>query len=140
MLALSLLLALGGSASAEVLWCEDDPIITVEGRTVHLVSRFAQTDLAAVRGPVLYEVAVPSNVGRVQVRLLPSPVADRVTVAYSLDPWSGDGELPMAVRVTVSATRDFPTWVRVFGPAIGEPFTASGHSNQATRISLELGN
>jgi hypothetical protein len=136
-LALSVLLALGGLASAEVLWCEDDPILTVEGRTVHVVSRFAQTDLASVTGPVLYEVAVPSNVGVVHVLTLPSPVADRVIVKHSLEPWSWEGALPMVVRVTVSAKSDFPTWVRVFGPAV-EAFTVSGYANSATQISLEL--
>jgi hypothetical protein len=137
-LAFSLLLVLGDGASAEVLWCEDDPILTVEGRTAHLVSRFAQADLASVTGPVLYEVAVPSNVGAVRVRTLPSRVASRVTVTHSLDEWSWEGGLPMSVRVTVSATSDFPTWVRVFGPAV-EPFTVSGYSNSATQISLALG-
>jgi hypothetical protein len=132
-----MLLVLGGDAAAEVLWCEDDPILTVEGRTVHFVSRFALADLASVHGPVLYEVAVPSNVGKVHVLTLPSRVADRVTVTHSLDPWSWEGGLPMVVRVTVNASSNFPMWVRVFGPAV-ETFTVSGFSNSATQISLAL--
>lgn len=137
-LTLAVFLGLGGRASAEVSWCEDDPILTVEGRTVRIVTRFAMADLASVTEPVLYEVAVPSNVGRVRVLSLPSPVGGRVVVTHSLEPWSGSGVLPIRVRVTVSAASDFPTWVSVFGQAVEAPLTVGGESNVATVIDLSL--
>jgi hypothetical protein len=136
--ALSALFALGGRAAAEVLWCQDDPILTVEGRTVNVESRFAMADVASLTEPVLYEVFVPSNVGEVLVVHLPSPVASRVTVTHSLEPWSRKGDLPMVIHVTVTATRDFPTWVSVFGPAVEGPFTVSGSSNTATLVSFGM--
>ena len=94
MLALSLLLALGGSASAEVLWCEDDPIITVEGRTVHLVSRFAQTDLAA---PLRAAIA---SLGSAEVEQL------KVRVFETLAPYADGSTFKLAaVPLCASAVR-----------------------------------
>ncbi len=128
---------LASPAWAGSSWCEDDPIVLVEGRQVKIVVGFEGGYLSALTGPIAFQISVPANVS-VDVH---TPryhwVQEQVTVSRTLDPWSGTGDIDVVVTVNVAARVTFPTVVNVSGGSV-DRFSVGGTSNAVSSISLEL--
>ncbi len=137
LLALSIAPAFGATADAGAKFCEDDPIIIVEGREARVTTAFLQSYLETLTGPVRIEVIVPSNV-TARIVELPSIVPSTVVLARSDDRWDGRGDIEVDVKITVNATARFDTVTTVTGPAVRSPFTVDGRSNHTTKIELHF--
>lgn len=129
-------LAVGPVADAGVQWCEDDPIVTVDGRRFEMVTGVPQENLASLVGPIHYFVAVPQG-AVVTVVYPPAAIPSKVTILRVLRPTEGD-EMTVKVAVHVRATESFEFRTRVFGPAIKEPFEVFGQSQRPKSFEVRL--
>lgn len=138
-LVLAISFTVSTTANAGVLWCFDDPIVTVEGREFQMITGFPASELGSLVGPVNYFVRVPAN-AKVTVAYPPSLVPSKVYIVRTGDRWSGDaaGELSVQVTVLVLAKTQFEFRTNVFGPAVGTAFTVSGRSNFPTTFDVDL--
>src|SRR5256885_6366833 len=98
---------LGAGASASPQWCEEDPTFVVNGALVDVSTTFAYEYAASVKGPVEFELLVPSNVVAAVVSL-PGTVPVSAKIIRSL---SAPGRIfvPAVDKVTRFATLRFPT-------------------------------
>lgn len=137
--ALAITFTVGTTANAGVLWCFDDPIVTVEGREFQMITGFPASELSSLVGPVSYFVRVPAG-ANVTVAYPPSAVPSKVYIVRTGDSWAGDadGELEVEVTVLISAKTQFEFRTTVFGPAVGTAFTASGRSNFPKSFDIDL--
>lgn len=136
---LAITFTVGTTANAEVLWCFDDPIVTVEGREFQMITGFPASELSSLVGPVTYFVEVPSNVS-VTVAYPPSAVPSKVYIVRTGETWTGDADDDLGVKVTVLvlAKTQFEFRTNVFGPAVKKPFTVSGRSNLPQSFDVNL--
>lgn len=140
-LALAISLTAGIVANARgVEWCEDDPIVTLDGRQFQMVTGFPASGLDSLVGPVVYRIEIPANVENVTVAYPRSVVPSRVEIVRTLAPWIRGSADMIKVKVTVSvnATATFDFVTTVFGPAVEAPFSVSGTSNESQRFGVAL--
>src|SRR5438876_12064697 len=52
--------ALGATATASPQWCEQDPVLLVNGALVDVTTTFPAEYLSAIKDPVAFELLVPS--------------------------------------------------------------------------------
>ena len=111
---------LGAGASASPQWCEEDPTFVVNGALVDVSTTFAYEYAGSVKGPVEFELLVPSNV-----------VAGVVSLP---------GTVPVTAKITRSlpATASFATSTRITGTYLWLSSKAAGKSNTTTKVSVTL--
>lgn len=137
---LAVSLTAGITADAGWDWCEDDPIVTIDGRQFQMITGFPASQLDSLKGPVRYVVEIPSNAVNVTVEYPPSTVPSKAYIVRSLDEFTGTAADAMTVRVsvTVMATAEFGFVTRVFGQAVKSPFSVDGKSNKWSRFKVSL--
>jgi hypothetical protein len=117
-------------AEAGVLWCADDPIISVNGK---LISVTVNVPFENVRDVASIDTVfhVPSNVHASLVYngiLFP----EHTTIVADQKAWDGQGKMKVPVDVTfMSKGKPFPTGVKVLD-ATGVPVWYDGISNKTT--------
>jgi hypothetical protein len=131
-------LALGANADAGVQWCEEDPVFIVNGAIVDVTTAFPADAISSIKGPVAFELLVPSNAVAAVVAL-PGAVPMTATITKSL-PATGLLSLgvPVVVKVTVKASKSFETRTKVTGTYLGLSSTVYGKSNRTTRVNYTL--
>ncbi len=129
--------ALGTSAVASPEWCQNDPVLVVEGRQVHIVTAIAWSDVGKVTGPLSYEISLPANVHASVATPNGPALQSSVTIVRTTEEWSGGG-IPVTVRLTVSATEAFPTTVTVSGPGLDTTLTTQKSSSEPATIQFTL--
>lgn len=100
-------------AAAGAKWCEDDPVISVNGRVAHVTVGFSSDDLPTVNGKISYYVVVAqsylaSTVVDASMAALPTdmivyPVADE-----TMKQWWGD-KIKVTVFAHVPGKKSFST-------------------------------
>lgn len=128
---------LGGVASAEPMWCEEDPVFVFKGKVVDVVTGFSGEHVPKIKGSILFELELPSNAGTAVGIGAAIQVPQEVRITYTLPPYDGVGAMPVLVHVTVIATEDFATRTRVTGSAEGL-FFVDGRSNARVMIPLRF--
>ncbi len=128
---------MGGVASADPIWCEEDPVYSFGGRTVDVTTGFESTYLDAISGPILFELELPTNAPPAVALGVAVRVPQQVRISYTLPAWAGQGEIAAIAYVTVSAKADFDTRTRLTGTTDIVAIVA-GRSNQRTVIPLHF--
>ena len=100
-------------AAAGAKWCEDDPLISVNGRTAHVTVGFSSDDLPKVNGKITYYVVVAqsylasttvdSSMAMLPTEMFVYPVADD-----TMRQWWGE-KIKVTVFAHVPAKRAFAT-------------------------------
>ena len=125
-LALSLMAQALPAAAAELEWCSEDPIITVNGTVLNMETKM-QTAAANVVG-VAYVVTVPKGAD-VTVDNSNQAIPATVQIRYA-------GEENVRTQVTVTSAKSFAIVVTIVG---GErPTVRTGVSNRMVRLSTQL--
>ena len=139
LLAFALLVTMlsAGKADAGFEWCSEDPTFLVNGNLVDVSTMFPAAYVDHIKGPVVFELLVPSNTIALVVSL-PGRVPLVGKVSKTLPRWWGLIGLPVIVRVTVTATTSFQTRTRVTGTGLFLTTTVNGQSNQVTIASYRL--
>lgn len=141
--AMLVMLAPQSTAVAGPDWCEEDPIVVVDGYVADLVAGYDGAYRASITGAIRYEVHVPVNVSSTRSYIVPGTVEQEVVFVRSLPAWSGSGGLPMTVKVSVPSTVDFLTRLTVttFG-GLGQQVivrdTVYGTSTTGITVSFDL--
>ena len=128
---------LGLDADAGVQWCEEDPTFVVNGAIVDVSTTFAYTYASSVKGPVQFELLVPSN-ALAAVVSLPGTVPVTAKITRSLPASWGLLAVPVVVKVTVPASASFDTSTHVTGTYLWLSSTVKGKSNVTTKVSYTL--
>ena len=136
--AIVLVLAVASPGGAGFDWCEDDPIVTVDGRQFQMITGFPASQLGSLHGPVRYSIELPRNVQTVTIEYPPSRVPSHATYQRTLPAYSGGGDMDIKVTVRVNASARFDWVTRVFGAAIEREFAEGGRSNESQRFGVEL--
>jgi len=131
-------LALGARASASPQWCEEDPVFVVNGSLLDVSTVFPAEYTSAVKGPVAFELLVPSNAVAAVVAL-PGDIPMTAKITRSL-PAGGLLSLgvPVVVKVTVTASKSFDTKTKVTGTYLWLSSTVDGKSNVTTFVRYTL--
>lgn len=129
--------AQGKYASAGPQWCEEDPTFLVNGALLDVTTTFAYEYASAVKGPVAFELLVPSNVTAAVVSL-PGSVPATARITRSLPAYWGLVAIPVVVKITVPANASFDTQTRVTGTYLRLSTTVIGKSNVTTYVSYSL--
>ena len=139
LLAFALLVTMlsAGKADAGFEWCSEDPTFLVNGNLVDVSTMFPAKYVEHIKGPVVFELLVPSNTIALVVSL-PGRVPLVGKVSKTLPRWWGLIGLPVIVRVTVNATTSFETRTRVTGTGLFLTTNVNGQSNQVTTASYRL--
>jgi hypothetical protein len=100
-------------AAAGVKWCEDDPLITVNGRTAHVAVGFSTDDLPKVNGKITYYVIVAQSylAGTTidaSMAALPTEVHVYPVADDTMKQWWGE-RIKVTVLAHVPAKRSFST-------------------------------
>jgi hypothetical protein len=130
-------LAQGKYGVAGPQWCEEDPTFLVNGALLDVTTTFAYQYASTVKGPVAFELLVPSNVTAAVVSL-PGTVPATAKITRSLPAYWGLLAVPVVVKVTVPATASFDTQTRVSGTYLRLISTVNGKSNVTTYVSYSL--
>jgi hypothetical protein len=130
-------------ALAGVQWCEQDPVVVINGTPVDIVSKLPYAEIPNVSGSVLFHVELPANTLLATAIVLPAQLPQEVRITRSLPAWSGLGQMPAVVHVTVRATTDFETRTTVtgttwWGGKLKLSATTVGRSNSTTTIKFTL--
>jgi hypothetical protein len=126
-----------GKADAGFEWCSEDPTFIVNGNLVDISTMFPATNVEHIKGPVVFELLVPSNTIAAVVSL-PGRVPLVGKVSKTLPRWWGLIGLPVVVRVSVTASTSFATRTRVTGTGLFLTSSVNGQSNQVTTASYRL--
>ena len=126
-----------GKADAGFEWCSEDPTFLVNGNLVDVTTTFPAKYIDHIKGPVVFELLVPSNAVAAVVSL-PGRVPLVGKVSRTLPRWWGLVGLPVIVRVTLNATASFETRTRVTGTGLFITSNVNGQSNQVTTASYRL--
>lgn len=127
----------GTGARAGVQWCEEDPTFLVNGALLDVSTIFPASYISSVKGPVAFELLVPSNVTAAVVSL-PGTVPVTAKITRSLPAYRGLLSLPVVVKVTVPASASFDTQTQVTGTYLRLTTTVKGKSNVTTNVSYYL--
>jgi hypothetical protein len=113
LLAVAVVVLSAQPAAAGVKWCEDDPVITVNGRTAHVTVGFSTDDLPKVTGKITYYVivaesylagtSVDASMAALPTDVYVYPVADD-----TMKQWWGE-RIKVTVFAHVPAKRSFAT-------------------------------
>ena len=100
-------------AAAGVKWCEDDPVITVNGRTAHVTVGFSTDDLPKVTGKITYYVVVAESFMAgtsvdASMAALPTDVYVYPVADDTMKQWWGE-KIKVTVFAHVPAKRSFAT-------------------------------
>ena len=123
-LALLLVLILGSTvAYATFHWCPDDPVLSIDGREVHVIIGVPDQFVDLVKGPVHVQVYVPRNV---EAEVIDTGdgfngKGERVTIVPNGEPVEpGDAiEFKVKARVQTNDSEGFPVAVLICGPGSG---------------------
>jgi hypothetical protein len=120
-------------------WCEEDPVFIVNGALLDVTTAVPADSLASLRGPIEFELLVPSN-ATAAVISLPSNIPATAKITRSLPASWGllSVRVPVVVRVTVPANASFDTTTRVTGTYLWLSSTVWGQSNVTTKVSYTL--
>jgi hypothetical protein len=131
-------LVMGLDANAGVQWCESDPVFSVNGALVDVTTAFPAAYTGSLKGPVAYEVLVPSN-ALAAVVSLPAAVPTTAKISPVL-PATGLLSLgvPVIVKVTINASAAFDTKTQVTGTYLWLSSTVWGKSNVTTQVQYTL--
>jgi hypothetical protein len=97
-------------ASAGVTWCEDDPLIVVNGRHLHATVGFDAANLPYLKGKITYVLVVAESYAAVtsidgSMASLPTDVYKYVITDDEMTTWKGD-KMKLAVVVQIRAQHD----------------------------------
>lgn len=130
-------LLLGSDAVAGPQWCEEDPVFVVNGAILDVTTGVPASYLSTLKGPVEFEVLVPSNAVAAVVTL-PSTIPSTAKITKSLPATLGLLSVPVVVKVTVPASASFDTRTKVTGTYLWLSSTAWGKSNVTTQVKYSL--
>ena len=131
-------LALSAGATASPQWCEDDPVFVVNGALVDVSTAFPAEYRSTIKGPVAFELLVPSNAVAAVVSLPgETPMTAKITRSLPANGLLSIG-VPVIVRVTVPASESFDTRTSVKGTYLWLSSTAYGKSNVTTQVRYTL--
>src|SRR5438270_9629729 len=99
------------SAGAEEDWCDDDPLISVQGRTLDIQVGVPVSKVSQVRS-VDIVVTVPKNVSAKVVSSGPL-FKDNIQFVHTNQNWDGISKINVAVQTRVNATGSFNTTMMV---------------------------
>ena len=123
-------------ANAGVVWCAEDPILSFSnGTKLQLLVQYDVAQSAAVTGPVVWSIQVPSNAGAIVVTV-PSNAAHRESVAlsYTGGKWGGGtNDIQIHATARVGAVYTFALVLAVNGDTSTSPM--QGYSNEALTIA-----
>ncbi len=105
---------LSGAAWAGPVWCEEDPEFIVNGAAVDVTTFIPASYASTITGSVNFDLQVPSNVVAAAVSL-PGYVPVTATVSRTLAPYSGIGQIPVVVTVTMNTSERFDTYTQITG-------------------------
>ena len=132
------MLATGSYGMAGPQWCEEDPVFVVNGALLDVTTAIPANELAHLKGPMQFELLVPSN-SVAAVVSLPSTIPATAKITKSLPATSLLSlSVPVVVKVTVSATTSFDTSTQVTGTHATLITTVWGKSNSTTKVSYKL--
>jgi hypothetical protein len=129
--------AQGKYVTAGPQWCEEDPTFLVNGALLDVTTTFPYQYASAMKGPVAFELLVPSNVTAAVVSL-PGTVPVTAKITHSLPAYWGLLAIPVVVKVTVPASASFDTQTQVTGTYLRLSSTVNGKSNVTTYVSYSL--
>ena len=129
-------------AAAGAKWCEDDPVISVDGRVAHVTVAFFTSNIPRLSGKIAYEVYVaPSYVSTTTVdatlAFLPTTTAVYPLTDDSMKKRWGDG-VKVVVRSYVPSSKTFPTITTVTDFAGAQIERRNGHSNAWVEVAFTL--
>ena len=130
-------LVLSGNASAGPEWCEEDPVFVVNGALLDVTTTFSADYVSSLKGPVQFELLVPSN-ATAAVVALPGTVPSTAKITRSLPASWGVLAVPVVVKVTVPAAASFATSTTVTGTYVWLSSTVEGRSNVTTNVKYTL--
>jgi hypothetical protein len=112
-LALVLVVLSAAPAAAGAKWCEDDPLITINGRTAHVTVGFSSDDLPKVNGKITYHVVVAQSYLALttvdaSMALLPTDVFVYPIDDETMRQWWGE-RIKVTVFAHVPAKKSFAT-------------------------------
>jgi hypothetical protein len=129
---------LGLDADAGVHWCEEDPVFMVNGALVDVTTAFPAGYAETIKGPVAFELLVPSNAIATVVSLPGAvPMTAKISKVLPADGLLSLG-VPVVVKVTIKSTHSFETRTKVTGTYLWLSSTAYGESNVTTQVRYTL--
>lgn len=130
------LLVSGQLALAGEKWCEEDPILTIDGRTVDYTASFPSSNIDGTT--VNWTFHIPSNVvvaSAITPPAVGSPaIPSTVVIVRDLAAYSVLAEAPVITTVTFTASGSFPTSTSVRSVDASWA-TYAGRSNKALTFS-----
>lgn len=134
------MLVSGQLALAGEKWCEEDPVLTIDGRTVDYTASFPSSNLGGTI--VNWTFHIPSNVLVASAITPPaagSPdIPSTVTIVRDLPAYSLLADATVVTTVTFTASGSFATSTAVQG--LNASWTTySGRSNKALTFSTSYG-
>lgn len=110
-LALLVLSLTSSPASAGVVWCEDDPLITVNGHHLHATVGFDAANLPYLKNKITYVLVVAQSNDAVasidaSMAALPTDAFKYVITDDQMITWLGD-KMKFAIYVQMKAQRDY---------------------------------
>lgn len=89
-------------ASADVLWCKNDPLISIDGAIVDLSTSIPLKYVPLVNGPIRYEIKTPKTTSRkVILNDLGYNLHGSEVIFTDGNGTVNDGEVPVAVHVSI---------------------------------------
>jgi hypothetical protein len=112
-LALVLVVLSAEPAAAGAKWCEDDPLISVNGRIAHVTVGFSSDDISKLSGKITYHVVVAQSylattIVDASMATLPTDVFVYPVPDDTLKQWWGE-KYQVAVYAHVPARKNFIT-------------------------------
>src|SRR6266511_3691604 len=113
LLAVALVALAAEPALAGAKWCEDDPLITVNGRVAHVAVGFSSDDLPKVNGRISYYVVVSQSylattTVDASMAALPTDVIVYPMADETMKQWWGE-KIQVVVYAHVPAKKNFVT-------------------------------
>jgi hypothetical protein len=137
---LAILVVLGSvPAAAGEKWCEEDPVLTIDGRIVNFTASFPASNLQGAT--IVWTFHIPKNVllaAAITPPALGSPaIPTRVRIYRDLPAYGLLASATVLTTVTVVGNGAFPTSTSVMG-LNARWTTYSGYSNQITTFATRF--
>src|SRR2546428_10698089 len=118
-------------------WCEEDPEFLVNGAVVDVTTLFPGYYAYYVKGPVNFDIQVPSNVLAAAVSL-PGTIPVTATISRTLPAYYVVLQIPVVVTVTMSSSLSFQTYTQITGLGGGVLTQVYGSSTYPTRARFKM--
>lgn len=139
-----ILLALFGSqaaarpVSAWESWCEEEPVVLVNGQPLIISVAVPQAALPLISGAAQIRVSVPAGVSASLIANDPRWFPDTVSFATSARPWNGQGAVPVDIVLTLPGSQNFPVNLLIEKPNLPLTSTIQGTANEPIAVHVQL--